>query len=104
MAIAVDLDGTLAEYHGWKGIDHIGAPIPAMMERVKNWMCDGLEVIIFTARADDPEAVRFVKEWLVEQGLGDLEVTNVKYKKFREFWDDRAVSIEFNTGRITTNA
>jgi hypothetical protein len=25
--IGVDLDGTLAHYDGWKGIDHIGEPI-----------------------------------------------------------------------------
>lgn len=24
--IGVDLDGTLAEYHGWKGAEHIGQP------------------------------------------------------------------------------
>ena len=29
--IYVDLDGTLAEHHGWKGVDHIGKPIPAMV-------------------------------------------------------------------------
>src|SRR5262245_48902352 len=26
--IGVDLDGTLAEYHGWKGIEHIDRPVP----------------------------------------------------------------------------
>lgn len=25
--IGVDLDGTLAEYTGWKGVEHIGEPI-----------------------------------------------------------------------------
>ena len=25
--LGVDLDGTLAHYDGWKGIDHIGMPI-----------------------------------------------------------------------------
>ena len=34
--IGVDLDGTLAEYHGWKGSEHIGPPIPLMVERVKS--------------------------------------------------------------------
>ena len=35
--IGVDLDGTLAEYHGWQGIEHIGEPIPKMMARVRRW-------------------------------------------------------------------
>ena len=39
--IGVDLDGTLAHYEGWKGIEHIGAPVPAMLERVKNWLAEG---------------------------------------------------------------
>lgn len=48
--IGVDLDGTLAHYDGWKGADHIGAPVPAMVERVKAWLANGREVRIFTAR------------------------------------------------------
>lgn len=39
--IGVDLDGTLAHYDGWKGADHIGEPIPAMVERVKQWLSEG---------------------------------------------------------------
>lgn len=38
--IGVDLDGTLAEYGGWKGADHIGAPVPAMLARVRAWLAD----------------------------------------------------------------
>jgi hypothetical protein len=52
--IGVDLDGTLAHYDGWKGADHIGAPIPAMVERVKGWLAEGKTVKIFTARAYCP--------------------------------------------------
>lgn len=33
--IGVDLDGTLAHYDRWRGIDHVGDPVPAMMNRVK---------------------------------------------------------------------
>lgn len=29
--LGVDLDGTLAVYDKWRGIEHIGAPIPAMV-------------------------------------------------------------------------
>lgn len=48
--IGVDLDGTLAQYTTWKGPADIGAPIPAMVERVKFWLEAGYEVRIFTAR------------------------------------------------------
>ena len=39
--VGVDLDGTLAQYDGWKGVDHIGDPVPKMLERVRNWLADG---------------------------------------------------------------
>lgn len=34
--IAIDLDGVLAEYHGWHGVTHIGDPIPGALEFVEN--------------------------------------------------------------------
>ena len=48
--IGVDLDGTLAHYDEWRGVEHIGAPIPRMVERVKDWLQLGIEVRIVTAR------------------------------------------------------
>ena len=48
--IGVDFDGTLAEYNGWVAPTHCGAPVPAMVERVKEWLRQGWEVRIFTAR------------------------------------------------------
>jgi hypothetical protein len=48
--IGVDLDGTLAKYDGWKGPEHIGEPVPAMVARVKAWLKARREVRIFTAR------------------------------------------------------
>lgn len=32
--VAVNLDGVLAQYDGWKGVDHIGDPIPGAQEFV----------------------------------------------------------------------
>lgn len=31
--VGVDLDGMLAYYVGWKGADHIGPPILAMLDK-----------------------------------------------------------------------
>ena len=96
--IAVDLDGTLAHYDKWRGIEHIGEPIPLMLDLVKGIINMGTKVVIFTARANDKEAIPFIEEWLVESGLPKLEVTNIKRKEFKEIWDDRAVSVKRNTG------
>ena len=53
MAKAIDLDGTLARYDGWKGIEHIGDPIPVMYARVRDWIRSGEKCYLFTARITD---------------------------------------------------
>lgn len=100
--IGVDLDGTLARYEGWKGIGHIGVPIPEMVERVKEWRSQGMEVKIFTARvANGEEALPPIHAWCLEN-LGEvLEVTNVKDFGMIQLWDDRAIGVEHNTGACT---
>ncbi|MES2733595.1 MAG: hypothetical protein V4714_17760 [Bacteroidota bacterium] len=102
--IGVDLDGTLAFYDGWKGIEHVGDPIPAMEARVREWIRKEKTVKIFTARCHAPEAIPFISAWLIYNGFvypdgKPLEVTNVKDFAMVELWDDRAVQVEMNTGK-----
>lgn len=106
--IGVDLDGTLAHYEGWKGETHVGAPIPAMLQRVKDWLAQGREVRIFTARVfegggdnkvRDVSVARKVIEDYCLAHLGQvLPVTCVKDYGMVEVWDDRAVRVVVNTG------
>ena len=100
--ILVDLDGVLAhESPKWLGIEHIGHPIPVMVRRVKRWLKAGLDVRCFTARIhNDPVAAHHVEQWLKKQGLGKMILTCVKSQSTLEYWDDRAVCVERNTGRI----
>lgn len=124
-----DLDGTLAEYHGWKGIEHIGKPIKPMCDLAKRLHAEGKLVKIVTARVA-PEPVRvdgvppimqerlvsvfdsgqndwvlkyahtFVEEWC-EKHLGFVpEVTHKKDPLMLWLFDDRTVQVEPNTGRI----
>jgi hypothetical protein len=107
--IGVDLDGTLAEYHGWKSETYIGKPIPAMVERVEKWLEEGKRVKIFTARVAGvrEEPVGIVREaiwqWLAKhiknyQLIDD--VTNEKDYGLEILYDDRCVQVEVNTGRL----
>jgi len=109
--IGVDLDGTLARYDGWKGVDHIGEPITPMTVRVKEWLEDGKTVKIFTARVaghgmvdlstgKPVDAITPIKQWCKKHIGQELEVTNVKDFGLIELWDDRAVRVEMNTGRV----
>jgi hypothetical protein len=97
--IAVDLDGTLAQYDGWVSVDHIGEPIPEMLNQVKNWLANGREVVIFTARvAEGPEAIEPIKQWLLKHVGQELPIVNTKDYKMIELWDDRAKQVIPNTG------
>jgi hypothetical protein len=112
MSIAVDLDGTLAHYDHWRGIEHIGAPVPKMLARVKEWIAKGEEVVIFTARitphpdfeteteARLRDGIGHIQNWLEKQGLPRLRVTNIKDPGMSVFWDDRAVGVQPNTGNV----
>lgn len=100
--IGVDLDGTLATYDGWQGAAHIGAPLPAMLKRVQQWLAQGIEVRIFTARVShDPDgaAAAAITAWLVQHGLpADMKITCTKDYAMVLLVDDRCVRAEFNTG------
>jgi hypothetical protein len=120
--IGVDLDGTLAHYEGWDE-GKIGKPIAPMVERVKAWRADGYEVRIMTARVfpialvlangvlpgvTDPnprqieasKAVVDIRRWCLEHLGEHLPVTCQKDYSMIELWDDRAVQVEINTGRV----
>lgn len=121
--IGVDLDGTLARYDGWKGPTHIGEPVPAMLARVKHWLAQGLEVRIFTARVtgidwpgdrvtgeerkraterygEAQAAKAAIEAWCLQHLGKALTITNVKDYAMLTLYDDRAVQVEQNTGRI----
>lgn len=103
---ASDLDGTLAEYHGWA--DGIGKPIPAMVNRVKRWLSEGKKVAIFTARVALEDGFtqeqidhqhQLVEAWCLQHIGQKLPVSALKSRHYVQMWDDRGVAVEQNTGR-----
>lgn len=115
--IGVDLDGTLAHYDHWRGIEHIGEPIQPMVERVKRWLVEGRDVRIFTARVDGGEVAismgdkngeahrdvgaveMHIHSWCLKHLGAVLPVTCKKDYGMVELWDDRCVQVIPNTGR-----
>lgn len=105
--VGFDLDGTLAKYDGWKGIDHIGEPVESvvLVAKLLHWL--GKKIKILTARVaprdgenDSEKARKYVEEWC-QKNLGFTpEVTYVKDASMVALFDDRAVSVEQNTGKI----
>jgi len=112
MSIAVDLDGTLAHYDKWRGLDHIGPPIFKMAERVFKWNDEGKEVVILTARvttngqsqADANYAQLVIRQWVDKHNLPIKRITAQKDFTMTEIWDDRAMQVIPNTGRHVLDA
>lgn len=101
----VDLDGTLAFYEKWIDGAPIGDPIPAMADRVRQWVKEGKLVKIFTARIADPRLdngnVEYnkIEAWLLKHFGFTLPVTCTKDCYMKQLWDDRAVGVRPNTGQ-----
>ncbi len=115
--VAVDLDGTLAKFHGFVDPYTIGEPVPEMISKVIQLFHHGIEVRVFTARIDPeglrryrestgdshatPEAVTFaIEEWCRVHLGRVLKVTDRKDLETSAIWDDMAVKVVRNTGRL----
>lgn len=101
--VAVDLDGTLAEYDGWKGPHVIGEPIAnvARLLRFLNEL-DGVEIFIFTCRTNKTinheygvntiEVVASIRNWLNDNDLSFIGINLDDGKPFAHVYlDDRAI-------------
>jgi hypothetical protein len=112
---AVDLDGTLAMYESGDfakyGGTRIGAPIPKMVERIKEWLAAGEEVRILTARVSEKHRLdvrvdengvedirQAIEDWCLLHIGVRLPVQNFKDGYMKELWDDKAVQVIQNTG------
>ena len=96
--IGVDLDGTLAKYGEWKGDDHIGEPVPKMLNLVKMFVRMNKDIRIFTARANNPKGIKPIQDWC-EKHIGKvLPITAKKDYQMLYCVDDRAKEVYPNSG------
>jgi hypothetical protein len=87
--IAVDFDGVLNTYTGWKGEDELFQPRPGAREFLEA-LAAGFTVVIHSTRA-----AAKIREWLSVHGMADFvwEVTNRKVPAVA-YIDDRAVRFD----------
>jgi hypothetical protein len=95
--VGVDFDGTLATYDHYRGDDHVGQPVEPIVRLVRKFLHDGVEVRLFTARKPHP----VLRKWM-KQHLGQvLPITNVKDPGMIAMYDDRAINVQRNTGKLS---
>jgi hypothetical protein len=77
-----------------------------MVDRVKAWRAQGIPVVIFTARVSKEGRSPIWREypaieaWCLEH-LGEvLPITCEKSWRTARIYDDRAIAVERNTGRL----
>jgi hypothetical protein len=109
--IGVDFDGTLVKTMDYKGIVDLrkGEPVMAMVQRVRDWLDDGKNIRIMTARVcgqAGPENAakhrKVVEDFCLEHFGERLVVTHEKDFDMVELWDDRAVQVERDEGEPVT--
>lgn len=114
--IGFDLDGTLAKHCDDISEGQIGDPIPSMVELLQDFVRNGWEVRIFTARVDggevalaagnpvgafyrDTERIKvLITEWLLKHVGFPLQITNKKDYSMEYCIDDRAMQVIPDTG------
>ncbi len=93
--IAVDLDGTILEYDGWKGHSHFGKPLPGAKEALQKLKEQGFLIIIWTTRNNKEEIARYLREqgipfdYINENPFGPPDGSNKIYADY--YVDDKAV-------------
>ena len=116
--VAIDVDGVLAQYDGWKGPDVIGDPIPGARGFLEELNKRGFRIVIHTTRTRDFEGTDHkarcaaVKKWLVKHNLPHHVLhTQIGKPIACAYVDDRAVPcrpsdddrVAFNTALVSIN-
>jgi hypothetical protein len=100
--VAVDLDGVLAQYMSWRGVEHIGDPIFGASSFLKE-LRKNFFVMIFTCRCsaafnpgyDEATLRKHVEDWLHKWGLEYDAVYAGQGKPLATAYvDDRAVNCQ----------
>lgn len=98
-SVCVDLDGVLAKYDGWKGVDYFGDPIPGAREFLQI-LRTKYEVIIYTCRCREgisgPEKshllINRVREWLDKHDMPYDDIDAGSGKPIASYYiDDRGI-------------
>lgn len=90
--IAVDFDGVIADYDGWKGPEILGSPRHDVIVALRQLRSQGWKIIVYTTRGIDE-----LRPYLIEHDIPFDEINcNSAYQTGGSkpvatvYWDDRA--------------
>jgi hypothetical protein len=91
--IAVDFDGVISEYDGWKGPGVLGAPRTDVVQVLSTLRQEGWKIVVHTTRAEGE-----IEDFLKQHAIPFDEINcNSDYRTGGAkpvadvYWDDRAV-------------
>lgn len=93
--IAVDFDGVLANYSGYKGKDVLGSPMPGAARAIGELKKRGWRVLVYTTRPVTPKLKQWFKRHRIAYdaiNTNSMNPPNTSVKPRVDVWlDDRAV-------------
>ena len=103
--VGFDFDRTLVHYqqgdYKRQGKTHIREPIMSMVKRTLNLIQAGYSIKILTARdIQDPEIAQAINEWSLNMLGTQVPLTQTKDPHMICLFDDRAIAVMANDGRI----
>jgi len=100
LVVAVDLDGVIAEYDGWKGINVIDVPKKGAVEYLTKLSEEGWIIIVFTSR--NIEVGNYVEKYLrqwkipfdaINKNINDWHADCLKSKIYANLYlDDKSLN------------
>jgi hypothetical protein len=94
--IAIDFDGVLSDYSGWKGREAaLDGPVVGAIQAIRDYQDAGFTVVIYTSRADHPKGVTMIERWLRDYGLQQKRIDTITITDRKPpavvYLDDRAM-------------
>jgi adenylylsulfate kinase len=92
--IAVDFDGVIADYQGWKGANVLGAPRADVIVALQALRAEGWKIVVHTTRGEEDIRTYLTDAHVPfdEINLNSDYVTRGPKPVATVYWDDRAVT------------
>ena len=71
--LAIDFDGVLSAYTGWKGELELDPPLPGAIEALREYL-EHYIVVVFTTRAATQAGRDALSHWFVDAGFSEFEL------------------------------